>query len=211
MVYPGLKTVAIFLSNSNLETFDVATWTRVSVNLPSIIEKEFRTGRDAFLDFVDNPYVYYTSGAVIYSLKHLKENRIFFEGRITADLELNLQLMMHGNVAFIDEQIYIIRRHGNNASTSVTDLHELEYSYLDLLRVIYNKAKITWPDEQALDEWYNKTILRHLEKSIYLVRLQNNYKLSMQFHRILYKKYRREYLNLIKKHPKYILKIILNR
>ena len=141
----------------------------------------------------------------------MKENRIFFEGRITADLELNLQLMMHGNVAFIDEQIYIIRRHGNNASTSVTDLHELEYSYLDLLRVIYNKAKITWPDEPALDEWYNKTILRHLEKSIYLVRLQNNYKLSMQFHRILYKKYRREYLNLIKKHPKYILKIILNR
>jgi len=170
---------------------------------------EFKTGHELFMNFPKYPY--YTAGGVLYSLDHLTANDINFTGRITADIEMNLQLMLCGNVGFINEVVYVIRQHGANASGSVKTAKDLEYSYIELIKVIYNKAQPVISDKKALNKWYKKLITKNLKMCIYMIVRQRDRKQSFLFHKLMVKKYKKEYIRFILTNPKYLIKMLLNR
>jgi len=169
---------------------------------------EFRKGEEAFLDFADNPY--YSSGAVLYSIRHLVENNIRLTGRMTADVEMNLQLMLAGNVGYIDKVCYTVRQHDHNASIGFKDVNGLENSYLELTRFLFEKAARVVKNKNLLTGWYRKVILRNMQLCINMVLGKKDRQQTSSFHQILRTKYRREYTWLALKNPKYPVKMILS-
>jgi len=170
---------------------------------------EFRMGKEAFLDFADHPY--YSSGAVLYSMKHLVANNIRLTGRITADVEMNLQLMLVGNVGYIDETCYTVRQHDQNASIGFKDVNGLANSYLELIRFLYEKAIPVIKNEGLLSKWYRKVILKNMQLCINIVLGAKNPRQTSSFHHILKTKYRKEYKWLALRNPKYPVKMMLRR
>lgn len=181
----------------------------VNVSTRSRFDIEFRKGKEVFLDFADNPY--YSSGAVLYSMKHLKENAIYFTGRLTTDIEMNLQLMMIGNVGYINELIYTVRQHSNNASNTFFDINQLENSYLTLVKFLRDKAALLISNKKVLDRWYQKVIIRNILMCIYMVIQKGNYKQLSLFHQLLITKYPKEYSKIIIRHPRYWMKLLFEQ
>ena len=144
-------------------------------------------------------------------MKHLRDHQIYFTGRVTADLEMNLQLMLNGNIGFIDDVVYRIRSHDENASNTFKDVQELDYSYIDLIKFIYGKALSIIENKAQLDRWYHRLMLRNMQMCLYLVLQKKDRKQLSSFHKLMLKKYRKEYGRLFLNHPKFIIILILNK
>jgi glycosyltransferase involved in cell wall biosynthesis len=172
-------------------------------------EKECVNGIEVFFDFANNPY--YSGGGALYSMRHLKEYNITFNGRITTDIEFNLGLMLYGNIGFINEDVYTIRTHENNASGTNRETGEIENMYLDVYNYMYDKADKVIEDKKALNKWYRKLIVKNIRLCYDMVIPKRNRKQVNLLTRIIFRKYRNFFLLFLLKWPKYIAKIILNR
>jgi hypothetical protein len=149
-------------------------------------------------------------GGAVYDLNFLKKNNIRFNDRGTGDVEFNLQLMLLGNIGFIDESVYMIRVHDANASGSIGGAAELENMYLDVYTFIYKKAAPTI-EKPLLDKWYHKLIIKNIILCLHAVLPLKDRKQTFIFNKLMLKKYRKKYLGFLAANPKYIVKIILNR
>jgi glycosyltransferase involved in cell wall biosynthesis len=170
---------------------------------------EFRSGKDAFIDFAARPY--YSSGAVLYNLHQLKNNNIKFSGRMTADIEMNLQLMMFGDVGYINETCYMVRQHSANASASLKNAKDVEFSYLDLIQFLLNKATYVFGETNLLRKWYRSVISINIEHCLTLVNTKGNRKQAIELQKLLLKKYFTDYLFFLFRNPKHLIKVILNK
>jgi glycosyltransferase involved in cell wall biosynthesis len=186
---------------------DEKTGVITSSTSKSRFDIEFRRGHEVFMEFAERPY--YSSGAVLYSLRHLKQNGIRFSGRMTADIEMNLQLMLVANVGYIDENCYMIRQHDANASTSLKKAKDVEFSYLDLVVFLRDKAKTQLDSNKNLCKWYRSVIATHINHSLNIINTKGNRKQVIELQRILFKKYPSHYLKFLLTHPKQIVKIAI--
>jgi len=175
---------------------------------PSNYENECKKGIDMFFDYANN---YYSSGGAMYSMDHLRRNNIYFSGWLTGDIEINLQLMLSGNIGFINEAVYVTRVHDNNASGSFNDPKELADMYLNIYRDIYKKALPVIKNKNLLKNWLNKLIAKNIMLCLHMVLAKKNRRQLYSFNKLLLKEYRREYLLFLARHPKYLVKVILNK
>lgn len=177
--------------------------------LPGKYDMVYKKGQDVFFDFASNPY--YSCGGALYSMDHLKKNHIYFTGRITADIEINLQMMLCGDIGFINEVVYMIRQHDNNASSAFGNVRDLEDMYLAVYKPIYEKALPVVKNKDLLDRWYRKLIFRNMKFCLHVVLLKRNRKWLSLLNRLLLAKYRKHYFFFLMTHPKFIARMILNR
>jgi glycosyltransferase involved in cell wall biosynthesis len=176
--------------------------------LPNYYQKEIRKGKDVFMDFADAPYL--SMGGAVYNSKFMKEYNMAFSGGATGDIELNLQSMLHGDVGFINENVYMTRVHATNASGIIGGAAEIEKMYLEVYNYIYKKAADVI-EKPLLDIWYQKLIRKNILLCLNSVVPFRNRKQTMKLNSILIQKYRALYLKLLVTHPKYVARMILNR
>jgi glycosyltransferase involved in cell wall biosynthesis len=177
--------------------------------LPGKHEIEFRKGMDIFFDFAENPN--YSSAGAVYSLGHLKKSNFRFSGRVNGDIELCLLLMLQGDAGFINEEVYMVRIHSDNASGGTRSAAELENMYLDVYNYMYEKAAPFIINKPLLDKWYNKLIARNIGLCLNTIIPRRDRKQTSLFNNLMLKKYRKEFLRFLATHPRFIAKIILNR
>lgn len=177
--------------------------------LPGKYNIACKKGTDLFMEYADTPY--YSSAGAVYSMGHLRKNNINFTGWVNADIEINLQLMLYGNIGFLNEVVYVIRLHAGNASGQFRDAKGLADMYLGVYRYIYKKALPVINDLKAMKTWRNKIMDKNIMLCLHMVLVKKDRKQMNLFNRLLLKEYRREYLSFLVRRPKYIAKVILNR
>jgi glycosyltransferase involved in cell wall biosynthesis len=176
--------------------------------LPGQYDRKVRPGKEVFLVFGDYPF--FSMGGAVYSSKYIKKHNMVFSGGATGDIELNLQCMLHGNAGFINENVYMTRVHDTNASGNKGGVVEIVKMYLEVYDWMYEKASPII-EKPLLDQWYNKLIGKNIMLVLGLVISAGNRSQTMQLHRVLLKKYRSHYFKFLRKYPRYIVKMILNR
>jgi hypothetical protein len=144
-------------------------------------------------------------------MRHLRENHIHFSGWINGDIELNLLLMLYGNVGFINEVVYVTRQHENNASIMFNDSKGLGRMYLDIYKYIYDKALLVLKDKKVLATWLKKLIDKNIMICLHTILAKNEREQMNLFNRFLFREYKKEYVFFLIRHPRYIVKVILNK
>lgn len=102
--------------------------------------KEFRTGVEAFLDFAKYPY--FGWGGCMLNKNKLEELGIHFSENVCADIEINLKMMLHGNVGYVNNYVYNIRVHDSNQTGRVLTAEQYVESRLNMFRnasILYEK------------------------------------------------------------------------
>ncbi|HET6993726.1 MAG TPA: glycosyltransferase family 2 protein [Chitinophagaceae bacterium] len=178
-------------------------------SLPGKFDIEFKKGKDVFFDYASNPY--YSAAGAMYSVRHIRENNIGFSGRVTGDVEFNLQLMLAGNIGFINDLVYVVRVHDHNVTGAIKNIYELENAYIDVYKYLYEKVGPKVDDKKALNNWYRKIFFKRTKLCLQSVISGRNRKDVLSLNRLLLKKYKAKYLSFFLRHPEYIARIILNR
>jgi glycosyltransferase involved in cell wall biosynthesis len=122
-----------------------------------IYEDEFKTGTEVFQS-CPKSFLPSFSGVIMHREK-LIDTRTFESKAISLDVEVNLKLMLLGNVAFIKEPVYVWRKHSSQASGSKNlegQINELEF--------IENTYKFAKKRNVAIDleKWRQEAYFSHL-------------------------------------------------
>ena len=100
-------------------------------------------------------------GGSVFKRDDLKQIQPFIEGIYSFDVCLSLQLIQKYNVCFIDKDTYVVRRHGENYTSTINDAE----TYIKNVRYIdipFEKAILNqFDDEKKLIKWKNRMYVNY--------------------------------------------------
>lgn len=139
---------------------------------------EFRTGEQAFLEFAEYPFFGW-AGCL------LDRNKLVEYGiRITtlgADIDIDLALMLKGNVGYVNRNVYTVLLHGKNATWKFKDAD----FYIDCVLNMYEKHYKAYLDKfgrnEAIEKWRHILLQRNITELTNLMVLQN----KAQYHKFI--------------------------
>lgn len=120
------------------------------------------TGREVFLSYPACHSISF-GGTVMDREKLIEVNA--FEGKVlSGDVQVILKLLLKGDAAFIDKQTYVARRHGGNATSTVSEAQTYinNLSYIDAPYRLALKEKIF--DAKTLADWREGMYVDFLSK-----------------------------------------------
>lgn len=128
--------------------------------IPEYYTKEFRPGKEAFLDFAKNPY--FGWAGCLLSRKKLIELSVHFSGNICFDIETNLKMMMYGNVGYVNENVYAVRMHSNNETGKILSADEYISTRLNLFENAIELYKKNYGIDEAITKWRDIVLKRDI-------------------------------------------------
>ncbi len=138
--------------------------------------KKFVDGKEVFLEYTNCFPI--TMGACIINKQSFINLNIDSVASIESDIEIILQLLLLGNVIFIDYEAYVVKLHNNNISNTTFSVSET-ISCLSFIEVPYSKAiKMGLFNNQVINSWKSKMLfnysIKHLKK--YYINNKQDYK-----------------------------------
>lgn len=191
----------VLLVFGKYQKLDEKTKQITSIPVPDYYVKEFRTGREAFLDFAKHPY--FGWAACLINRNKLIELELHISDNICGDIETNLKLMLHGNAGYVNMNAYTVRMHSQNATGNVLTAKNYIDSRLNMFENLYNLYLLMHGSNIAIKRWRD-TILQRDIKTIGIALLLRNNKEYKIFADYIQSKYPEYYKN-FKRTNKYLI------
>lgn len=125
----------------------------------SFYKKDYVLGREVFNSYPKCHSISF--GGSVFKRDDLIQINPFVEGIFSFDVCLSLQLIQKYNVCFIDKRTYVVRRHGENYTSTIDDadtyLNNVRYIDIPFDRAILNK----FDSEKKLIQWKNRMYVNY--------------------------------------------------
>ena len=123
---------------------------------------DYVSGREVFNSYPKCHSISF--GGSVFKREDLKQIKPFIEGIHSFDVCLSLQLIQKYNVCFMDKNTYVVRRHGENYTSTIDDadiyLNNVRYIDIPFDRAMLNQ----FDSEKKLIQWKNRMYVNYFFK-----------------------------------------------
>lgn len=119
--------------------------------VPFYYSKKIRTGLEVFFDFPKYPY--FGWGGCLLNRNKLRDTKIGISESVTGDIEVNLKMMLFGDVGFVNRNVYVIRAHSQNETSQPRTAKDLIDGRIDMFDNIQKMYRTIYGTDEKIEQW----------------------------------------------------------